>query len=180
MFEFMNERKLGDCPHHGKQVVFLKHGTRWRCSKCLSEAVQRRRDKIKQLAIEYKGSKCEICGYNKCIAALEFHHKDPAEKDFGISAKGYTRSWEAVKIELDKCILVCANCHRELHSSLIQKPLQVNLKKPIKEKKKQRLSKCPSKEVLEKLITEFSNCKIAEQFQVSETSVRKWRKKYTI
>ena len=179
MFKSMNERKLDNCPHHGEQVVFLKHGTRWRCSKCLSEAVQRRRDKIKQLAVEYKGSKCEICGYDKCIAALEFHHKDPTKKDFGISAKGYTRSWETVKTELDKCILVCANCHRELHFNLIQKPPQVGSKKTVKEKK-QRLSKCPSKEVLEKLILEFSNCKIAEQFQVSETSVRKWRKKYTI
>lgn len=64
-------------------------------------------------SLEYKGFKCEICGYDKCIAALEFHH--PYEKDFGISSKGYTRAWEKVKLELDKCILVCSNCHREIH-----------------------------------------------------------------
>ena len=52
--------------------------------------------------------------------ALEFHHLDPSQKDFGISSKGYTRSWDKVKEELDKCILVCSNCHREIHSGLIK------------------------------------------------------------
>jgi len=81
-----------------------------------SEKVARRRKKIKELAVAYKGGKCEICGYNRCIAALEFHHKDPTQKEFGIASKGYTRSWERVKAELDKCQLVCSNCHRELET----------------------------------------------------------------
>ena len=55
--------------------------------------------------MEYKGGKCEICGYNKCVSALEFHHKNPLEKDFGIGAKGYTRSIEKNKKEVDKCNL---------------------------------------------------------------------------
>lgn len=67
------------------------------------------------MAVNYKGSKCEVCGYYRCIEALEFHHKDSSEKDFSISQKGYTRSWKKVKMELDKCILLCANCHREIH-----------------------------------------------------------------
>lgn len=79
------------------------------------EAVQTRRKKIKELAIEYKGGSCQKCGYNKCNSALEFHHLDPSEKDFSISSSGNTRGWELVKKELDKCILVCANCHREIH-----------------------------------------------------------------
>ena len=86
--------------------------------KCQTEATQARRDKVKLMAIRYKGGKCEICGYDKCVGALEFHHKDPTTKDFGISSKGYTRSWELVKSELDKCVLVCANCHREIHEGL--------------------------------------------------------------
>ena len=73
----------------------------------------KRRKRVKVLAVEYLGGKCSICGYNKCISALEFHHRDPKEKDFGIS--GVTKSFESLKIELDKCILVCANCHREIH-----------------------------------------------------------------
>ncbi|MBP9854147.1 MAG: hypothetical protein KBD53_04690 [Candidatus Omnitrophica bacterium] len=47
---------------------------------------------------------------------MEFHHKDPSQKDFNISCKGYTRSWNKVRQELDKCVLVCANCHREIHA----------------------------------------------------------------
>jgi DNA invertase Pin-like site-specific DNA recombinase len=71
----------------------------------------RKRTKIK--LIEYKGGECEKCGYKKCIDALEFHHKDPNKKDFTISGKSW--SFERLKKEVDKCILVCANCHREIH-----------------------------------------------------------------
>jgi hypothetical protein len=85
----------------------------------LKKAVSIRRKKIKKMSIEYKGGSCQICNYNKCIDALEFHHLDPNEKDFGISAKGITRAWKKVKEELDKCILVCSNCHREIHAGLI-------------------------------------------------------------
>ena len=80
-------------------------------------AVSKRRKKIKLMAIEYKGGKCVKCGYNKCVDALEFHHLS-LDKDFNIGTKGYTRSWDKVKIELDKCILLCANCHREEHNKI--------------------------------------------------------------
>ncbi len=78
-------------------------------------AVHKRRRKIRQMAIEYKGGRCEVCGYDRCSDALEFHHVDSSKKDFSISSKGYTRSWTKVKEELDKCVLLCANCHRETH-----------------------------------------------------------------
>lgn len=81
-------------------------------------AVQKRRAKVKQMSLNYKGNKCSKCGYDTCTAALEFHHIDPKNKEFSISAKGYTRSWDKVKEELDKCELVCANCHRELHANI--------------------------------------------------------------
>lgn len=84
------------------------------------ESVQRRRLKIKQMAVEYKGGKCEVCGYNKCNRALQFHHRDPTEKDFGIASKGVCRAWEKVKEELDKCAMVCANCHAEIHDGIIE------------------------------------------------------------
>lgn len=76
------------------------------------------------MSIAYKGGKCQCCGYNRYVGALEFHHINSEEKDFGISAKGYTRSWERVKEELDKCILVCANCHREIHGNIIPCPTE--------------------------------------------------------
>jgi hypothetical protein len=81
------------------------------------------------MSIDYKGSKCAICGHNKCIQVLEFHHTDPNKKDFGISAKGYTRSWKKVKEELDKCILLCANCHREVHEGITQLPQVIEVEK---------------------------------------------------
>lgn len=72
---------------------------------------------IKQLLVEYKGGKCQICGYNRCIKALEFHHLNPQEKDCTIS--GGTKSFDSLKPEVDKCILVCSNCHREIHAGLV-------------------------------------------------------------
>ena len=80
--------------------------------------VTERRKKLKEMSVEYKGGKCSICGYSKCINALEFHHLDPNEKDFGIGTNGHTRTWERTKKELDKCIIVCANCHREIHDEI--------------------------------------------------------------
>ena len=84
----------------------------------LIKAVHARRKKLRSKAVEYKGGKCEICGYDRCIDALEFHHRDVLQKKFGISDKGYTRSWKSVTDELDKCAILCANCHRELHAKL--------------------------------------------------------------
>jgi len=82
----------------------------------IKKAVSKRRNKIKDMAIEYKGGKCFLCGYKKCIDALEFHHLNSSKKEFGISKDGLTRSWARVQKEIENCILVCANCHRELHS----------------------------------------------------------------
>lgn len=77
----------------------------------------RKRKKIE--LVEYKGGKCEKCGYDKSISALQFHHLDPKEKDFTISGKSY--SFERLKKEVDKCIMVCANCHIEIHEELKKK-----------------------------------------------------------
>ena len=82
----------------------------------LIKAVYARRKKVRQMAVEYKGGKCEICGYGRCTDALEFHHNDLSRKEFGISEKGYIRSWKRVMEELDKCRILCANCHREHHA----------------------------------------------------------------
>lgn len=71
------------------------------------------RKRTKQKLVEYKGGSCSRCGYSKCLSALEFHHLDPTQKDFSISGKSW--SFERLKIEVDKCILVCANCHVEIH-----------------------------------------------------------------
>jgi DNA-binding CsgD family transcriptional regulator len=85
--------------------------------------VKSHRQKNKQKAVEYKGGKCEKCGYNKSFWSLEFHHIEPGEKDFTIG--NYTvLSWEKIKKELDKCILVCANCHGEIHEEIYNTNLE--------------------------------------------------------
>lgn len=79
------------------------------------KSVAARRKKLRVMAIEKAGGKCVRCGYNKYLEVLEFHHKNPSEKLFGIGQKGLTRSWTKIQAEIDKCNLLCANCHREQH-----------------------------------------------------------------
>lgn len=105
------------CKIHG-ETKFSYQGKSLRCLKCNVIKVTKRRKDLKLKALEYKGSKCERCSYNKSVNALHFHHLDPNKKDFGIGQSGYTRSWDLVRLELDKCILVCANCHAEIHEEI--------------------------------------------------------------
>lgn len=81
-----------------------------------------KRRALKKMLIEYKGGKCERCGYNKCSRALEFHHLDPSIKDFSIS-KHINRDIDKLKAEVDKCILLCSNCHAEIHQELYEQGL---------------------------------------------------------
>ncbi len=76
---------------------------------------------IKKELVKYKGGKCERCGYNKSLYALHFHHVNPNEKDFSLSEyfkKSSKIDMDLFKKEIDKCILVCANCHAEIHEEL--------------------------------------------------------------
>ena len=71
------------------------------------------RRKVKAKAVEYKGGKCQICGYNKSVYSMDFHHENGEDKSFNISTIS-TSAWSKIKKELDKCILVCKNCHGEI------------------------------------------------------------------
>lgn len=90
-----------------------------RCKACNVEFVTERRRKVKRLLVERAGGKCVRCGYSKCIAALDFHHPDPNQKEFGVGGKGLTIGIERLWVEAQKCLLVCSNCHRELHAGCI-------------------------------------------------------------
>lgn len=80
------------------------------------EYMKKSRRDLKLFAVNYLGNQCSICGYKKCLRALVFHHKNPTEKDFQIGTQSfYTLNKKELMVELDKCILVCANCHAELH-----------------------------------------------------------------
>ena len=91
----------------------------------LIKAVARRRKRLREQAVKYKGGKCIFCGYSRCQAALDFHHLDAKKKDFGISMDGITRSWAKTVKELDKCVLVCSNCHREIHAGILQPSVEM-------------------------------------------------------
>lgn len=80
-------------------------------------------NRIKEKSVEYKGGKCEVCGYDKCMRSLDFHHLDPNEKEFAIGS-GDCKCWDKIKNELDKCILVCKNCHGEIHYEIEKNKVQ--------------------------------------------------------
>jgi len=84
-----------------------------------SYAAQQRRGRERKLElIRLKGERCEYCGYKKNYAALEFHHPDPRQKEFQLDLRTLSnRCWDAVMIEAKKCVLLCSNCHAELHNS---------------------------------------------------------------
>lgn len=94
---------------HG-QISYTK------CKECHNKYTIQRVRNTKLKAIEYKGGKCEKCGYNKCAGSLQFHHLNPKEKDPNWRHLR-NRKFEEMKKEIDKCILVCANCHGEIHWS---------------------------------------------------------------
>ena len=105
-----------------------KSATRIYCYDCSEESTRddketRKHQKtilrrsMKLQAIKLLGGKCSICGYNKCVDALEFHHENPKNKEFKLGA-GNTMEWKDYKKEVSKCILLCSNCHKEIHSKI--------------------------------------------------------------
>jgi hypothetical protein len=111
------------CRRHGEtEFALVGSEKRPRCKLCRSEAVARRRRKVKQILVEEAGGRCVLCGYSQCLDALEFHHRDPKKKEFGVAARGITRSIEAVRAEAAKCVLLCSNCHAEVEGGHAEVP----------------------------------------------------------
>lgn len=111
------------CPRCNNEFTIKTSGyNRAYCYECVPEENQPRtggqmRALIKKWVLEEKGGKCCKCGYCKCQEALELHHLNPNEKDFSISDRNLKYGdWSTIKKEINKCILVCANCHREIHA----------------------------------------------------------------
>jgi DNA-binding transcriptional MerR regulator len=104
------------CPRHGVTRFRLDHRRSYRCLLCRQEQVAERRRRIKRILVAEAGGRCHNCGYDRCIAALQFHHLDPGTKSFALSSKGITRSLERARQEARKCVLLCANCHAEIEA----------------------------------------------------------------
>ena len=164
-----------------------------------SSAVIKWRKRTKQKIVESMGGCCQVCGYFKCDAALELHHIDSLEKDFSFgSVRANPQSAEAIKTELKKCILLCSNCHKEIHSGVTTMPenyaklneeifdgwkieRKERKEKFIKEKVWRQKMFLTNQEVLEKLISIYNGNKsaMARDYGVTETTIRKRLKKIT-
>jgi transposase-like protein len=113
------DRVRMECGRHGLTEFWLDTRGIYRCLRCRSEAVTRRRRRLKEILVADAGGACSICGYDKHIGALQFHHRAGEVKEFGVAARGFTRSLEAVRAEAAKCVLLCANCHSEVEAGIV-------------------------------------------------------------
>lgn len=157
-----------------------------------SENVKNWRKRTKSLIIESMGNSCQICGYDKCDSALELHHIDPSKKEFSFAGfRAAPRAIDKIRDELKKCILLCSNCHREVHSGITCLPTDFstfdeelfNMKKiktrkvPVKKVKKEKVKKInlDDETLLYKLQNEYNGnkSKMARDIGVSETAIRK-------
>jgi 5-methylcytosine-specific restriction endonuclease McrA len=111
-------KELKPCKTHGDTLHYQMKNqpNSWKCQKCNTERVTEMRRKNKRKLVEFFGGKCTKCGYDRYVGALEFHHLDPNSKEFGMGAGGISWSFKRMVEEAKKCILVCSNCHREIHS----------------------------------------------------------------
>jgi len=126
------EEVVRDCPRHG-WTWFRKVGsqTHYRCARCVVEAVTERRRQIKEILVEEAGGQCAACGYDDCMAVLQFHHLDPSTKRFHLGREGVTRSLARAREEARKCILLCANCHAEVEAGLRSVPVTSSNADPV-------------------------------------------------
>jgi transposase len=113
----------GECPTHGSATFVIENSGRARCRACRQARVAEWRRRVKQRLVAEAGGKCRLCGYSRHVGALEFHHLDPGQKEFGLSVRGLTRSYAALQAEAGKCVLLCANCHAEVEGGVASLPL---------------------------------------------------------
>jgi hypothetical protein len=113
------------CPRHGETEFSLEGRGYYRCKRCRSEAITRRRRKVKEILLGETGGRCCLCGYDRCLAALEFHHLDPIEKRVEINAKGVSLALDTLREEARKCVLLCSNCHAEVKVGESEVPLEL-------------------------------------------------------
>jgi len=115
---------LLECPRHGETEFWLGDAGRARCRRCNAERVSARRRRVKRILVAEAGGRCLLCGYRRSPVALEFHHLDPASKEFTIAARGATIAIDALREEASKCVLLCANCHAEVEAGIAEVPVR--------------------------------------------------------
>ncbi len=116
-------RSAGHCRSHGPTELVHRRDGVIECRRCRIDAVTRWRRRAKEILVAEAGGRCQLCGYDRCIAALQFHHRDPATKRFGLGSRGLARSIESLREEAAKCVLLCSNCHVEVERGVAELPL---------------------------------------------------------
>jgi transposase len=114
----VGDRAWAECARHGRTEFIRRSSGGWRCLKCRGEMVVARRRKVKATLVAEGGGACVLCGYDRSVAALQFHHVDPSTKSFTIAHRGVTRSLDAARHEARKCVVLCANCHAEVEAGI--------------------------------------------------------------
>jgi DNA-binding transcriptional ArsR family regulator len=108
----------GICHAHGRTEFARRADGYYRCLACRSEAVVKRRRTVKRTLVEEAGGACALCGYNRSMAALQFHHLQRSTKAFSLSHRGVTLALSAARAEAAKCVLLCSNCHAEVEAGV--------------------------------------------------------------
>jgi hypothetical protein len=120
--EFPDRRICKSCKKEKSNSEFYKRGlTKFhkKCKECYKATNNKTQQIFKKEMVDYKGGECQCCGYNACLHALDFHHINPKTKKFTIGKISKRKITQEIAEELDKCILVCSNCHREIHAGYI-------------------------------------------------------------
>jgi hypothetical protein len=112
------------CPRHGETDFVIEGRGYYRCKLCRLEQVAQKRRALKATLVQEAGGCCRLCGYDRCVSALEFHHLDPMQKRIGISAGGLSLAIDVLRAETAKCVLLCSNCHAEVESGVRAIPLE--------------------------------------------------------
>jgi len=110
------------CRVHGDTAHVVDRDGTPRCLRCRSESVSRWRRRAKLRLLAEAGGACVACGFDRWPAALHFHHVDPTTKAFGIAAGGMSRSYDVLRAEAAKCVVLCANCHAAVEAGSLELP----------------------------------------------------------
>jgi transposase len=106
------------CREHGETDFWLDGRGYYRCKRCRSAAVARRRRKVKAILVAEAGGACCICGFDRNMRALHFHHVEPSRKRHELNAKGVAIALDKLRVEAQKCVLLCSNCHAEVEDGM--------------------------------------------------------------
>jgi transposase len=113
------------CVHHGESEFLPEGRGAYRCARCRSEAASLRRQTLKAMLVAEAGGRCCLCGYDRHIGALHFHHVERGAQPTNVSAGGITDRIDRLREAAHTCVLLCSNCHTEVEAGVMALPLHL-------------------------------------------------------